>query len=406
MQSNGNARRAWGNGSLIVRRDSRGRGTWYAKWRDAQGRQVMRKIGPKREYGGKVGLSKTEANAELRRMVAEAAAAPTIAERLTLDVAGDRYLRHLENVMQRKATTVQDYRIMLDRHLAPFFAGRALDTIDAELVRGYMTAKLSERGDDRATRRKRERLSPKTVNNHLNFLHGVFAHAVKRGWATRNPVEAVERPRTHVDPDIRYLELAELEAVIRAVPDDVLGPLDAVLYLTAAMTGLRMGELAALRWRDVDWTARQVRVRRSFTRGDMGTPKSHGSNRGTPLSDRLAGELERHFQRSRWQADDDLVFAHPTTRNVYDPSKMRTRFKSALTAAGVREVRFHDLRHTFGVSMARAGAPMRMIQAWMGHANITTTEIYANFSPDPTEGASWAAKAFASKDEATVPVLA
>ena len=99
------------------------------------------------------------------------------------------------------------------------------------------------------------------------------------------------------------------------------------------------------------------------------------------------------------------MFAHPTTGNVYDPSKMRTRFKSALTAAGVRAVRFHDLRHTFGVSMARAGAPMRMIQAWMGHANITTTEIYANFSPDPTEGASWAAKAFASKDEATVPVL-
>jgi integrase len=58
--------------------------------------------------------------------------------------------------------------------------------------------------------------------------------------------------------------------------------------------------------------------------------------------------------------------------------------------------------------MARAGAPMRMIQAWMGHANITTTEIYANFSPDPTEGAAWAAKAFSAPEVASpdaVPVL-
>jgi integrase len=182
---------------------------------------------------------------------------------------------------------------------------------------------------DRASRRKRDRLSPKTVNNHLNFLHGVFAHALKRGWTASNPVEAVERPRTHVDPDIRYLELVELEAVIRAVPDDALGQVDGVLYLAAAMTGLRMGELAALRWRDVDWTARQVRVRRSFTRGDMGTPKSHGSNRGTPLSDRLAGELERHFQRSQWQGDDDLVFAHPVTgrrvRRVEDAQALQGR---------------------------------------------------------------------------------
>ena len=405
MQHNGNARRAWGNGSLIVRRDSQGRGTWYAKWRDAQRRQVMRKIGPKRENGSKVGLSKTEANAELRRMVAEAAAAPTIAERLTLDVAGDRYLRHLENVVQRKATTVQDYRIMLDLHFAPFFAKYTLDTIDADLVRAYVDAKLSAPNDDRAMRRKRERLSPNTVNNHLNFLHGVFAHAVKRGWATRNPVEAVERPPKQVNRDFHHLELAELEAVIRAVPDDVFGPLDAVLYLTAAMTGLRQGELVALRWRDVDWTARQIRVRKNYTRGREGTPKSHGSNRGTPLSDRLAGELERHFQRSRWQADDDLVFAHPQTGKVYEPWKMYKRFKAALVTAGVRSVRFHDLRHTFGVSMARSGAPLRMIQAWMGHASITTTEIYADFAPDPTEGATWAARAFASPD-ANVPVLA
>ena len=104
------------------------------------------------------------------------------------------------------------------------------------------------------------------------------------------------------DPDIRYLDRTEVEALLRAVPADVLGPTDAVLYLTAVMTGLRQGELAALRWRDVDWTAAPVRVRRNYTRGQWGTPKSRRSSRAVPMADRLAAELERHFQRSAIRA--------------------------------------------------------------------------------------------------------
>jgi integrase len=62
--------------------------------------------------------------------------------------------------------------------------------------------------------------------------------------------------------------------------------------------------------------------------------------------------------------------------------------------AGLREARFHDLRHTFGTQMAAAGAPLRFIQEWMGHRDYKTTSIYADYAPDPTRGASWAAKAF------------
>ena len=69
-----------------------------------------------------------------------------------------------------------------------------------------------------------------------------------------------------VDPDIRFLDREEREALLRAHADDTLGPTDRVLWLTAAMTGLRQGELAGLRWRDVDWSARLVRVRRSYSR--------------------------------------------------------------------------------------------------------------------------------------------
>lgn len=189
--------------------------------------------------------------------------------------------------------------------------------------------------------------------------------------------------------------MAEVEALIRAVPDDAIGDMERVLYLTAAMTGLRQGELIALRWRDVDWSAGVVRVRRTRTRGQLGTPKSRRSSRAVPMNDRLAGELERHFQRSAFQTDDDLPFAHPETGNPYDPSKMRSRFKAALKAAGItRPVRLHDLRHTFGTHMARAGVPMRVLQEWLGHRSSQTTEIYADYAPHSHER-RWAEVAFA-----------
>jgi integrase len=117
------------------------------------------------------------------------------------------------------------------------------------------------------------------------------------------------------------------------------------------------------------------------------------------MADRLAGELERHFQRSAYQADDDLVFAHPDTGHPDDASKSRKRFKAALAAARLRSIRFHDLRHTFGTQMAAAGAPLRALQEWMGHRDYKTTSIYADYAPDPSQGARWAEAAFGTPSQ-------
>jgi integrase len=114
------------------------------------------------------------------------------------------------------------------------------------------------------------------------------------------------------------------------------------------------------------------------------------------MADRLARELELHSQRTVYRTDDDLVFCHPHTGNVLDPSKMRKRFGEAITRAGVREITFHELRHTFGTQMAAAGAPLRAIQEWMGHADAKTTEIYRHYAPDPTNGAQLVERAFST----------
>jgi integrase len=175
-------------------------------------------------------------------------------------------------------------------------------------------------------------------------------------------------------------------------------------YLTAAMTGLRQGELLALRWRDVDWAAGRLRVRRSYVRGEFGSPKSKRASRSVPLADRLARDLEGHFQRSAFQGDDDLVFGHPILGVVLDRSKLLKRFKACLRAAGVREARFHDLRHTFGTRMAAAGVPIRTLQEWMGHRDFKTTLIYADYAPSAAE-ADFIERAFRQESEMQAGLL-
>jgi integrase len=195
--------------------------------------------------------------------------------------------------------------------------------------------------------------------------------------------------------EIRFLALDELQLLVDHARPGIFQVVDRALYLTAAMTGLRKGELVALRWRDVDWPAARIRVRQNYTRGEFGTPKSKRPTRSVPMADEVGGELERLFKASQWRGDDDLVFAHPATGGVLAKSNVSRRMRAALKAAGLDEThRFHDLRHTFGTRMAAAGVPLRTLQEFMGHRDLTTTQIYADYAPSARE-AEMVAAAFA-----------
>jgi integrase len=167
----------------------------------------------------------------------------------------------------------------------------------------------------------------------------------------------------------------------------VLGPVLRVVVLTAAMTGLRQGELLGLRWRDVDWSVQRIRVRNTFVRGEHSAEgKSDlSTRRSVPMTDRLAGELDRWSRRTVYSGDDELVFAHPHSGNPLDRSKVTRRFQEACRDAGVRPIRFHDLRHTFATRLAASGQPMRTIQEFLGHADSKTTQIYAHYAPSEHE---------------------
>ena len=219
------------------------------------------------------------------------------------------------------------------------------------------------------------------------LLFGILKRAKRRGWISSNPAEDVERVTVKRSGDFNVLSPVEVEAVARAAESEQ----DGAIYTVAAFTGLRLGELRALRWRDLDFAKQTVLVRGSYTHGRPGPPKS-GKVRSVPLFDQAARALDALSRRGRFTEPDDLAFCTEVGEHFSD-DRLRERFYEALTAAGLGDKRagsdpitFHDLRHTFG-TLAVEAWPLHDVRAYMGHANIQTTMIYIHHTPKATAAA-------------------
>lgn len=204
-------------------------------------------------------------------------------------------------------------------------------------------------------------------------------------WASTNPCEVIDLPALPASTEIRYLTMPQVQALAPAAVPGEHQQLDRALYLTAAMTGLRQGELIALRWQDIAWDDRRVRVVRQLRSRPVRPPKSRRSARSVPLSSHLARDLRVWQQAPRLRDPDALVFAEPASGDVLRRGALMRRYRRTLKAAKIDPHRFHDLRHTFGTAMAVAGVPMRTLQEWMGHRDIATTQRYADYAPNERE---------------------
>lgn len=418
---------------------------WYGEFY-VRGRKVKRSLGPIRQPGARVGLSKTMAEEKLREKIAEEtrAPAPVVDGRYTIADVGARRIANLARKGRQPDTTLANYDADIRVHFEPHFGDTPIDRIGVEDVEEFLDNCLD--AELRESRGQRP-LAVSTVAKLYTDLSGIFDFAIRKHWAATNPCKEVDKPASadvEDDPDIRFLTMEELEAVLRvagagpckhtprtlgraqlarelrdvrgmewkqvagrlgcspatamylyradpeAVLEDDLARVERVLYLTAAMTGLRQGELLALRWRDIDWSAGRVRVMYGMRRKQRRKTKSRTSRRSVPLADRVAAELEELFQASAYQTDDDLVFGHPHSGQPLDRTSVTTRFQRVCRRAGIRDdVVFHDLRHTFGTMMAAdPNVSLRTLQGWMGHADIKTTSIYTHFAPVEDERAT------------------
>jgi integrase len=392
-------KRTYGTGGLYE-----SHGSYYGRWRTLDGRQLHRLIGRVRPAGSKDGLTRAQAEAAFRRMQDAEERAPRPARGAVVPTVDDvtDSLRKKLRLRGLRRSYLEGCESMQRVHISPRLGSKPVSEVTTAHIEALASAML-DRG-----------LAPKTVRNVMTFLHSIFEHAIDRRLMRENPVRRATRPgrrrQGDANPDLQFLSVEELDAVIRAVPDevvhrhpaptrrgrrgpppppppDVLGPVLRVLILVAALTGLRQSELLGLRWRDIDWGAQRIRVRNTFVRGEHSSDgKSDlSTRRSVPMADRAARALETWSRRAAYGTDDDLVFAHPHTGRPLDRSKVTKRFKAACRDAGVRPVRFHDLRHTFGTRLAASGESMRTIQEFLGHADSKTTQIYTHYAPSEHE---------------------
>lgn len=365
----------------MFRREGVRGAVWYAKYRSPDGSQKQRRIGPAWTGRGRPADGCfTKRTAELwlagvlDRESERVEPGSKVGEVLFSDAARE-WLRYVELDRGCKPSTLRSYRSTVNGCLLPAFGHLPLEQVTQRQVERWRAGLA---------------VGARTKNKLLVELHGIFRRAEHVYGLRVNPVAGIEKLRVAQKVDLQVFTPAEVRALVAAAA----AAQDGAIFLTAAFTGLRRGELLALRWGDVDFAGSLIRVRQSYSAGVVTTPKS-GKVRSVPLAPEVAGVLARLGQRPRWTGDEDLVFVGELG-GFLDGSALRRRYVKALAAAGLRPLRFHDLRHTFGTRMI-AQADILRVKEWMGHADVQTTMRYLHYAPKPDD-AQLVAAAFAGDE--------
>ncbi len=372
---------------------------WMAKWRDAEGQhqRVVGRVWSKRGRPTEGYLTRQGAQRELDAILADARASRIIGRQgrvatVTFEEAAREWLRYVEFDRKRRPATIKDYRWIVEKRLLPEFGEAKLEEITTPQIDAWRVRLVAGGGmlND-------EELSARTINKYLGVMHSILKRAQRTYGLAANAAAGAERQPVRRSGDFDVLSAAEVEALARAAregrhrkpPKHPTGPdwqatlqkqdrQDAAIFLTAAFAGLRLGELRSLRWRDLDFEKRLIRIRHSYVLRHEDAPKS-GRVRSVPMTDQVARALDELSRRDAWIGADDLVFVNPTGDHIED-SALRRRFYAALEAAGIGHIRFHDLRHSFG-TLAVQVFPLSDVKAYMGHADIATTMIYVHHVP-------------------------
>jgi len=273
-------------------------------------------------------------------------------ERMTF---GD-FAAHWFDVYARIATkpsTFQSYKSIIQNHFVSAFGDLSLTSITLSSIQNYVAKRL-------------EQAKPKTVLNELVHLNTIFKHAMDWGYLEKSPAEKVKRPRVE-SAEMTILAPEEVNRLLASAQ-----PPYRILFLAAILTGMRRGELLALRRTDIDWASNQIHVTRALWRNQITTPKSKHSIRRIDMTPTLALELKKHILVSP-NSELNLIFPNAAGNFMDGGNMVRRHFLPALKRAGVRRVRFHDLRHTNASLRIEQGQNVKYIQSQLGHSSCQVT---------------------------------
>jgi integrase len=323
-----------------------GSGIWWIHYHDAEGRKHREKVGPKGLARKRYMQRKTE--------IAEGRFFPITRKRPLLF---DDLVNDYRRATARRGTAIMrtdaGYRRALEA-----FGSKAAETITAREVEEWRD-KLAEF------------LSPASVAHYLTMLRAIFNRAVRDGRLSQSPTRGVEFPQEN-NARVRYLTDDEERGFFEALTERV-----RPLALVAIHTGLRLGELLRLRWPDIDFSSGSLHVREAKS----------GEGRRLPLNQtaltilhRLRGArpkvVELEARRNSGLAGDVFGPDTPALR-----MSINREFRRACQAAGIDNLHFHDLRHTFASRLVMRGVDLYRAQTLLGHKTAKMTQRYAHLSP-------------------------
>lgn len=273
-----------------------------------------------------------------------------------------------------KLSTYRGYKSDINRHLIPAFGDKLLKEILQEDIEEFLSELLDS-------------LNSKTVNNIRLTMLMIMDYARRRKYIVENPIADI-RPFKVDHKEMDFLNPKEIRLVLKHAEEPF-----KTLLLTAILTGMRRGELLALQWGDIDWNSNSLFVRRALDwrygknayreeeNWPFTTPKTKNAIRAIVMSPRLKQALEIHKIYAPVN-ELDLVFSN-AEGNPIDPENMVKReFYFTLSLAGLRRIRFHDLRHTYATILISQNENLKFIQSQLGHASVQTTiDRYGHLLP-------------------------
>lgn len=358
-------RRGHGEGSIFKRKD----GLWVTRvtiGRDARGKVKKLTTYHKTRKEAKEALIK--ALGDRQRGLPIDPSRQTVADFL---------IRWLEDSVKgsTRPRTYECYAGVINRHIIP-------------AVGSLRLSKLSPQRLQRLYREKQETGLTRTVQLIHAVLHRALSQALKWGLVPRNVSDAVDRPRV-ARKEMQVLTPDQLNCLLEAARNDALH----ALYVMAVTTGLRQGELLALKWSDINLDIGTLQVQRQLQwlkgAASFTEPKSAKSRRSLVLPEMTIASLKKHRVRqnearlamgSVWH-DNDLIFCS-SIGTALNQSNLTKRFHALLAKAGLTRIRFHDLRHTAATLLLQKGVHPKIVQEMLGHSQISLTlDTYSHVLP-------------------------
>ena len=359
-------KRANGEGSIRKRSDGRWEGRYTAGYHPDTGKRIIKNV---------LGKTQAECKAKLKQAIADAekldaAKAGTYTVGQWLEVWFNDYA-----MLKVRPSSHQTYRGYLDHHIKPHIGDVPLARLSSlDLQRLYKSLLSNGRVDRIESQKQPKGLSAKTIRNIHQIIFSALKLAVEQRLILHNPAEGCALPKAE-HREMRTLSADQLASFLREAMES--GVYE--MYYIDLVTGLRRGELLGLKWEDIDLERGDLRVKRQLSRinGEIveAPLKTKNAYRTLPLSAEAISVLKAQKKKA---GSSPWVFPSPNGGPL-SPDSVLHMLHRVLKRAGLPEVRFHDLRHTFATLALQNGVDIKTVSGMLGHFSAGfTLDTYAH----------------------------